>query len=45
LLHGNPTKLDLSIKSTPTFYINGKLLNGALPIETFEEVIDEELAK
>ena len=36
---------DLAIKSTPTFYINGKLLSGALPIETFSEVIDEELEK
>jgi protein-disulfide isomerase len=36
---------ELAIKSTPTFFINGKLLSGALPIETFSEVIDEELAK
>ena len=36
---------DLGIKSTPTFFINGKLLNGALPIESFKEIIDVELAK
>ena len=36
---------NLSIKSTPTFFINGKLLSGAQPIEVFSEVIDEELAK
>lgn len=36
---------DLAIKSTPTFFINGKLLMGAQPIEAFSEVIDEELAK
>jgi protein-disulfide isomerase len=36
---------ELAIKSTPTFFINGKLLSGALPIETFSEVIEEELAK
>jgi protein-disulfide isomerase len=36
---------DLSIKSTPTFYINGQLVNGALPFETFKEIIDEQLAQ
>jgi protein-disulfide isomerase len=35
----------LSIKSTPTFFINGKLLSGAQPIEAFSEVIEEELTK
>lgn len=35
----------LGVKSTPTFFINGKLLAGALPVEAFSEVIDEELAK
>ena len=35
----------LGIKSTPTFFINGKLVSGAQPIEVFSEVIDEELAK
>lgn len=35
----------LGVKSTPTFFINGKLLAGALPLEAFVEVIDEELAK
>lgn len=35
----------LGIKSTPTFFINGKLLSGAQPIEVFTEVIDEELAR
>ncbi len=35
----------LGIKSTPTFFINGKLVNGAQPVEVFSEVIDEELAK
>lgn len=35
----------LGIKSTPTFYINGKLIAGAQPVEVFSEVIDEELAK
>jgi protein-disulfide isomerase len=34
----------LGIRSTPTFLVNGQLLSGALPIEQFSEVIDEELS-
>jgi protein-disulfide isomerase len=34
----------LGVRSTPTFFINGQLLSGALPIEQFSEVIDDELA-
>jgi protein-disulfide isomerase len=34
----------LGVKSTPTFFINGQLVSGALPIESFSEIIDEELA-
>jgi protein-disulfide isomerase len=33
------------VKSTPTFFINGQLINGAQPIEVFSELIDEELAR
>lgn len=33
----------LGVRSTPTFFINGQLLSGALPLESFSEVIDEEL--
>lgn len=33
----------LGVRSTPTFFINGQILSGALPIEQFSEVIDEEL--
>jgi protein-disulfide isomerase len=29
---------------TPTFFINGRMMSGALPLETFTRVIDEELA-
>lgn len=36
---------DLGIKSTPTFYINGKLVSGAQPIEVFSDIIDQELSK
>lgn len=35
----------IGIKSTPTFFINGKLISGAQPLEVFSEVIDAELAK
>lgn len=35
----------LGIKSTPTFFVNGKLVSGAQPVEVFTEVIDEELSK
>jgi protein-disulfide isomerase len=35
----------IGIKSTPTFFVNGKLISGAQPIEVFSDVIDEELAK
>lgn len=34
----------LGVRSTPTFFINGQLVAGALPIESFSEIIDEELA-
>lgn len=30
---------------TPAFYINGRFLSGAQPIENFKKLIDEELAK
>ena len=33
----------IGVKSTPTFFVNGQMLSGALPIESFSEVIDEEL--
>jgi protein-disulfide isomerase len=34
----------IGVKSTPTFFVNGKLISGAQPIEVFSEVIDEELS-
>jgi len=34
---------ELGIDSTPTFYVNGKIVNGAQPIEVFSELIEEEL--
>lgn len=34
----------IGVRSTPTFFINGQMVAGALPIEQFSEMIDEELA-
>jgi protein-disulfide isomerase len=33
----------LGVDSTPTFFINGRELSGAQPIEAFEEIVEEEL--
>lgn len=35
----------IGIKSTPTFFVNGQLVNGAHPVEVFSEIIDEEMSK
>lgn len=32
-------------KGTPAFFINGRFLSGALPIEKYERIIDQELTK
>jgi len=32
------------VNGTPAFFINGRLLSGALPLEEFKKIIDEELA-
>lgn len=34
---------DLGVTSTPTFFINGRMLVGAKPIEVWKGVLDEEL--
>lgn len=34
----------LGVRGTPTFFLNGRMMTGAQPIERFVEVIDEELA-
>jgi protein-disulfide isomerase len=34
----------LGVRSTPLFFVNGQVLNGAQPIEAFTEVIDEAMA-
>jgi protein-disulfide isomerase len=33
----------IGVKSTPTFFVNGQLVSGAVPIEQFSEIIDEAL--
>jgi len=35
---------EAGVTGTPAFYINGRMLTGAQPFETFKRVIDEELA-
>jgi len=35
---------DLGIKSTPTFYVNGKIISGAQKFEVFRDLINEELS-
>ena len=35
----------LGITGTPTFFINGRQISGALPVESFAAVIDEELGQ
>ena len=35
----------VGVRSTPTFFVNGQLVSGALPIDSFSEIIDEELSQ
>ena len=35
----------LMVSSTPAFFVNGRYISGAVPIENFQTVIDEELKK
>ena len=35
----------LGVNSTPTVYINGRVVSGAHPYETFATIIDEELSR
>jgi protein-disulfide isomerase len=35
----------VGVKSTPTFFVNGQMVNGAQPLEVFSEIIDEQMAK
>lgn len=35
----------VGVRGTPHFFINGRVINGAQPFESFKTIIDEELAK
>ncbi len=35
----------LGVSSTPSFFINGRFVAGALPYATFEKIVNEELAR
>lgn len=35
----------LGVQSTPTLYVNGRVVSGAQPIEVFEAIVQEELAR
>lgn len=33
----------IGVRSTPTFFVNGQMVAGALPVDSFSEMIDEEI--
>jgi protein-disulfide isomerase len=35
----------VGVTGTPAFFINGRLVSGAQPLEAFTRVIDDELAR
>ena len=35
----------LGVGATPSFFVNGRFLSGAMPVENFSALIDEELKK
>jgi len=35
----------MGVQSTPTLYINGRIVTGAQPLKVFEDIIDDELAR
>ncbi len=39
------TMRKLGVNGTPAFFVNGRFLGGAMPVEAFKRVIDEELKK
>jgi len=41
----NTEMTKFGVMATPSFFINGRFMSGAMPIESFSALIDEELAK
>lgn len=37
--------LDLGVNATPTFFVNGRALDGAYPLDSFRPIIDSEIAR
>lgn len=37
--------MSIGVQSTPTFYVNGRVVIGAQPLAVFQSIIEEELAK
>jgi protein-disulfide isomerase len=37
--------MQLGARGTPAFFINGRFLSGAQPVENFKKIVDEEMAK
>jgi len=35
----------VGVIGTPTFFINGRVISGAQPLESFTRIVDEELAR
>jgi protein-disulfide isomerase len=36
---------EAGVNGTPAFFINGRMISGALPFEKFKEIIDDEIAR
>jgi protein-disulfide isomerase len=35
----------LGVSGTPAFFINGRMVSGAQPLEAFAQIIDDEIAR
>jgi protein-disulfide isomerase len=42
---GQAAGAKIGVQSTPTFFVNGRMVVGAAPLESFSSVIDDELAR
>jgi len=45
IAHDQQQMAQIGTRGTPAFYINGRFLSGAQPIDRFKAIIDEELKK